>query len=180
MLIDAARSCLLVVDVQERLAPAVLHPGGVVGRVKTLVQAARRLQVPTLVSEQYPKGLGRTLPELAPLLGSATLVEKLHFSCAEEPAYLRALETMDRDLPVVCGMEAHVCVLQTALGLAEAGYHVAVVADAVGSRRERDHDAAIDRMRAEGLTIVTTEMVVFEWLGQAGTAAFKELSALIK
>lgn len=180
MLTDSARSCLLVVDVQERLAPAVLHPGGVVGRVKTLMQAANRLAVPKLISEQYPKGLGRTAPELTPLLGNAPVVEKIHFSCAEEPAYLRALEALDRDLLVVCGMEAHVCVLQTALGLAEAGYHLAVVADAVGSRRERDHDAAIDRMRAEGLTIVTTEMVVFEWLGQAGTPEFKELSALIK
>ena len=180
MLLSAARSCLVVVDIQERLAPAVANPEGVIRRVGILMRAAQRLGVPILVSEQYPKGLGPSVPEVASLAPVGATVAKLHFSCAAEPEFAKRVEALDRDLVVVAGMEAHVCVLQTALGLKEAGYCVAVVADAVTSRRELDRSMALERMRGEGVTIVTTEMVVFEWLHRAATPEFKELSALIK
>jgi nicotinamidase-related amidase len=183
MLLRAERSFLAVVDVQERLAPAMATPEPAIARCEILMRAAARLGVPMLVSEQYPKGLGRTVPALAALAATNDVVEKIHFSCADEHAWAERLGLFDesgRDQAVVCGMEAHVCVLQTALGLHEQGYQVAVVADAVSSRRKEDAGLALARMSQAGLTVVSAEMVVFEWLRRAGTAEFKELSALIK
>lgn len=181
MLLRAERSFLAVVDVQERLAPAMATPDAAIGRCTILVRAAARLGVPMLVSEQYPKGLGRTVPSLAALVAPETVVEKIHFSCADEEAWSKRLEALGgRDQAVVCGMEAHVCVLQTALGLQEKGYRVAVAADAVSSRKAEDAGLALARMQQSGVTVVSTEMVVFEWLRRAGSAEFKELSALIK
>jgi nicotinamidase-related amidase len=183
MLLRAERSFLAVVDVQERLAPAMTAPEPAIARCEILMRAAARLGVPMLVSEQYPKGLGRTVPALAALAAAGDIVEKIHFSCADEKAWDVRLEAFDaggRDQAVICGMEAHVCVLQTALGLHEQGYRVAVVADAIASRRKEDAGLALARMSQAGLTIVSSEMVVFEWLRRAGTLEFKDLSALIK
>lgn len=183
MLLRAERAFLAVVDVQERLAPAMATPDAAIGRCGILMRAAARLGVPILVSEQYPRGLGRTVPALAGLVMPDAVVEKIHFSCADEPAWVQRLEEFDaggRDQAVVCGMEAHVCVLQTALGLQEQGYRVAVAADAVSSRRVEDAGLALARLQQAGVTVVSTEMVVFEWLRRAGSAEFKELSALIK
>ena len=180
MLLDRERSALLVVDVQSRLAPAMAGAETVVGRVRVLLEAARRLGVPTLVSEQYPKGLGGTVDELAPSLGGAKVIAKNAFSCAREPELASALRAFDRHQVVVCGMETHVCVLQTALDLQEQGYAVHVAADAVGSRDTTRRDLGLARMRDAGCTIVDSEMVVFEWLGAAGTDEFREVSKLIK
>lgn len=180
MLLSAARSCLVVVDVQERLAPAIANAEAVVARVSIVMRAAQRLGIPILVTEQYPKGLGPSVAAVAALAPPGATVSKVHFSSAAEPEFASRVEALDRDQLVVVGMEAHVCVLQTALGLAESGYRVAVVADAVGSRREQDRALALERMRAAGLTIVSSEMVVFEWLHRAATPEFKEVSALIK
>lgn len=180
MLLDRERSALLVVDVQSRLAPAVAGAEALVGRVRVLLEAARRLGVPTLVSEQYPKGLGGTVDELTPSLGGAKVIAKNAFSCAREPELASALRALDREQVVVCGMETHVCVLQTALDLQGQGYAVHVAADAVGSRDTNRRDLGLARMRHAGCTIVDSEMVVFEWLGAAGTDEFREVSKLIK
>ena len=180
MLLDRERSALLVVDVQSRLAPAMADSAGVVGRVRVLLEAARRLGVPTLVSEQYPKGLGGTVEELAPSLGDAKVIPKTAFSCAREPEFAAALRGLDRPQVVVCGMETHVCVLQTALDLHGQGFAVHVAADAVGSRDTARRDLGLARMRDAGCAIVDSEMVVFEWLGAAGTDEFREVSKLIK
>ena len=153
----------------------------VVRRCATLMTAARRLGVPILVSEQYPKGLGATVPELAALASPAETVAKLAFSGAAEPALAARIDALaPRRQAVVCGIEAHVCVLQTALGLAARGFDVAVATDATSSRKPEDRDVAPRRLAAAGVTPVTTEMVVFEWLARAGTPAFRELSALIR
>jgi nicotinamidase-related amidase len=178
--IGAAESVLVVVDMQDRLLPAMAEPDAVAGRCATLMQAARRLDVPMLVSEQYPKGLGRTVAPLAALMPNDARVEKTHFSCMREPGFAERLGALGRRQVTLCGIETHVCVLQTALDLAGRGYQVSVVADAVGSRKQRDHDAGLRRMEHDDVSVMTTEMVVFEWLERAGTAAFKELSALIK
>lgn len=183
MLLRAERAFLGVIDVQDRLAPAMATGEAAIGRCGILMRAATRLGVPVLVSEQYPKGLGRTVAALAALAAPEGVVEKIHFSCADEPAWsarLEALTQAGRDQAVLCGMEAHVCVLQTALGLQEKGYRVAVAADAVSSRRAEDAGLALARMQQAGIAVVSTEMVVFEWLRRAGSAEFKELSALIK
>jgi isochorismate hydrolase len=177
---SAADSCLLIVDIQARLAPAMAARQTVIDNARILIEAAERLNVPMLVSEQYPRGLGPTVPELAALVPADRKVEKMHFSCIGDQRFTERFRAIGRRQAIVAGMEAHVCVLQTAEDLLAAGTETFVVADATSSRTEGNHMAAIERLRRDGARIVTTEMVVFEWLAKAGTPEFKELSALIK
>jgi nicotinamidase-related amidase len=181
MLLHADTSLLVVIDIQDRLLPAMAEPARVEAGASRLMRAARRLGVPLLVSEQYPKGIGRTVPALAALATPEETVEKIHFSCAAEPAFQAQLALMGpRRQAVLCGIEAHVCVLQSALGLVADGWSVAVVEDAVSSRRPADRDAGLRRLAAAGVVVATTEMVIFEWLGRAGTDAFRDLLKLVK
>lgn len=171
---------LLVVDVQERLAPVILEGEQIVERCLLLVQVAQRLSVPILVSEQYPKGLGRTLAVLNDRLADTPRLAKTAFSCAEDEGIRAAVQAAGRRGVVICGMEAHVCVLQSALGFAEAGWQVAVVADAVGSRRASSKSLGLARMQAHGIEIVDSEMVAFEWLQRAGTDEFRAIAPLLR
>ena len=180
MLIEVKDSCLIVVDVQERLAPAIADHERIVARCSVLMQAARRLKVPLLASEHCPRGLGPTIAELASHLMPEQRIEKSHFSCLAEPGFQQQLDRLGHKQAVLCGAETHVCVLQTALDLQAAGTQVFLVADATGSRDPRDRDVALSRLAQAGGVVVTTEMVVFEWLGRADTPAFKDLLALIK
>ena len=176
----AEDSVLIVVDVQERLAPAVHGLETVVGNVRTLQQAGRRLNVPALVSEQYPRGLGSTIEAVASLAHPDQVVEKVEFSAAANPQFADRFAKLGRGTAVICGMEAHVCVLQTAMDLAAGGTSVALVRDACGSRDPANAEAAFARAERDGMSIVTTEMVVFEWLYRANSPEFRELSRLIK
>lgn len=180
MLIDRHRSLLLLVDVQERLLPAMAEPDRVLANSAILIKAASRLDVPILVSEQYPKGLGHTVPELATLVPGDAILDKLAFSCAADPVLKARIEATGRDQVVLCGIEAHVCVLQTALGLKSSGHIPIVVTDATGSRQPASEAVARERLLANGVELATTEMAVFEWLERAGTDAFRELSKLIR
>ncbi len=180
MLIQAERSSLLIVDVQMGLAPVMSEPRRVLRGCSLLMRSAVRLEIPMVVSEQYPKGLGRTMGELLDLAPEGAVMEKLHFSCAADDSIRQRFETSGRKQIVIAGIESHVCVLQSALGFKALGYEVAVVADACASRTEINFNAAINRLADNGVDIVTTEMVIFEWLNRAGTPEFKELSALIK
>lgn len=180
MLLKRERTCLLMIDVQERLVTAMDGVDRLVANCAILLKAAARLGVPVLLSEQYPKGLGPTVPALSALVPAVSPVPKTEFSCTAAPGYLDRLRATGRDQAVLAGIEAHVCVLQTALGLRELGYPVFVVADAVSSRQPNSVALALARLREAGVSVVTTEMVVFEWLGKAGTPEFKELTALIK
>lgn len=175
MLIAAEKSRLLIVDVQAKLVPSIHEGSRVVENCAWLARLAHRLHVPVIASEQYAKGLGPTVPELKALVPEASR-HKVHFSCVAGEC-LDNLPGGDRDQFIVTGMEAHVCVLQTALDLHQSGKQVFVVADAVSSRNPRDAELGIERMRGAGIPIVTREMVFFEWLRQAGTAQFKDLSA---
>lgn len=180
MLIERARSCLLIVDIQEKLAPAIAEAAGVVRNSGILMRAANRLAVPVILSEQYPQGLGATVPELRSLAPESARLSKISFSCAADPGLQHRVQEAGRSQLVVCGMEAHVCVLQTALGFKGNGYETFVVADAVSSRALPNRELALRRLAENGIELVTTEMVVFEWLARAGTAEFKEVSQLIK
>ncbi|WP_457105879.1 isochorismatase family protein [Methylobacterium sp. P5_C11] len=175
-LIDPARALLLVIDVQVRLMPAIADGAGVIANTGRLAAAAKLFDVPVLVTEQNAGGLGPTVPALAPEPGTA--FPKMHFGATGAPGFLEGLPA-DRDL-VVTGCEAHICVLQTVLGLLDAGRRAFVVRDAVGSRRTESREAALTRMAAHGAEIVTTEMVVFEWLGTARHPRFREVVKLIK
>ena len=182
MLIRAAESCLIVIDMQERLVPAMQAPARTIRNARVLIAAAAELGVPVLLTEQYPKGLGPTVPELARAAeaAGAAILPKMHFSCMEEPGFAAAFRATGRRQAVIAGMEAHICVMQTAVSLMEQGHEVFVVTDATSSRTLESEKACLDRLQACGAGIVTTEMVVFEWLGQAGTPAFKALLPLIK
>lgn len=176
MLIKAERSCLLVIDLQEKLMPAIHEGATVVANSVWLLQIARRLEVPVLASEQYPRGLGHTVPAVRALLPDDGCVEKTSFSAAADPVWLEHLEACGREQLLLVGAEAHVCVLQTALELLERGKAVYVVADCTSSRRPFDAELAMARLRAEGARVVSREMVAFEWLGKAGTGRFREIS----
>lgn len=167
---------LLVIDFQARLMPAIADAATVLLNASRLATAARRLGVPMLFTEQNPRGLGATVPELAAPVGE--VIGKMTFDALRTSGVVERLST-DRAV-VVVGCEAHVCVLQTVLGLLERGRRVFVVADAVGSRSHSNHSAAIARMQRHGAEIVTTEMVLFEWLGTSEHPAFREIVALIK
>ncbi len=180
MIMEAHKSALLLIDVQERLAPAIDGIEACLDHCEILLRAADQLGIPVVASEQYPQGLGHTVPRMAAFLAPDQIHEKRHFSCACDPGLAAALEELGREQIVLCGIEAHVCVLQTGLDLAARGRTVAVVADAVGSRRPESRRLALERMRANGIEVIDTEMAVFEWLSVAGTPEFKALMPLIK
>ncbi|MFZ1110211.1 MAG: isochorismatase family protein [Rhodomicrobium sp.] len=174
--IDARSSMLLLIDFQAKLMPAIDDAAVSVANARRLVDAASILGVSMLFTEQYAKGLGPTVAELSP--PAALIAHKMTFDACRAPDFLPRLPE-GRSL-VVAGCEAHICVLQTALGLIEAGRLVFVVRDAIGSRRPESKETAIRRMERHGVEIVTTEMVVFEWLQTAAHPRFREMAALIK
>ena len=180
MLVRRADSLLLVVDLQQKLAPAIHRSEQVTANTVRLLKGSRQLGVPAFVSEQYVRGLGPSLPAIRTAAGHARFFEKTHFSCAAEPGIVDLLRASGRQQVILTGTETHVCVLQTALGLREAGFDVYLVADAASSRTPENRQAAIDRLRAAGVGIVTTEMVLFEWLHRAATEEFRTLLPLIK
>jgi len=180
MLLSAAKSCLVIIDMQERLIPAIHNGDAAVARAGLLATAATRLEVPLIVTRQYPKGLGDTVETLRGLYSEDCNFDKTYFASTGESGFKQRLDALAREQVVVVGTEAHVCVLQTVLGLRADGKSVFVVADAVGSRTAENRELGLARMRDAGAQIVSTEMVVFEWLEKAGTPEFKELSALIK
>ena len=170
---------LVVIDIQEKLAQLMYRKESLFESAQKLIKGIRVLEIPIVVTEQYPKGLGPTVPELARSLSGPPLV-KDSFSCAREPAVRAAIEAVGRRQAVVAGIEAHVCVLQTALDLAAAGFQVHVPHDAVCSRRPVDKKWALERMAAAGVAVSTTESALFELLERCGTDEFKAVSRMIR
>ena len=173
---DPKTSTLLVIDFQTRLMPAIDQGPAVVANARRLIDAAALLYVPVLFTEENAKGLGSTVPELSP--DPATIAHKMTFDAVRTPGFLSMLAE-GRNV-VVVGCEAHVCVLQTVLGLLDAGRRVFVVRDALGSRRAESKETAINRMDRHGAEIVTTEMVIFEWIGTAEHPRFRQAVALVR
>jgi nicotinamidase-related amidase len=175
-LLDPNRGTLLLIDLQARLMPAIETGEAVIANARRLRDAAVMMEVPLLYTEQNPRGLGATVPEVAS--NAAPVVRKMAFDATRAADFPPPAE--GRGQLVVGGCEAHICVLQTVLGLIRDGREVYVVRDAIGSRRSDNRDAAIGRMERAGAEIVTTEMVVFEWLASADNPHFKAAAALIK
>ena len=173
-------SVLMVIDIQTKLAPSVDNAEGVVANTTKLLNVADALDVPILATEQYPKGLGPTIDQLVPLIPTGAIIEKEHFCSTSDPICAARLDDLARRQVVLTGMEAHICVLQTALDLKSRNYAPIIVADAVSSRAVANYQAALDRARHEGVDIATTEMVVYEWLEKANTDAFRAVLPLIK
>ena len=171
---------LVVVDIQDRLLPAIFEKERVVQNALRLIQGADILHVPVFATEQYRKGLGPTVPEVAAAIPGFAPLEKLAFSACGAAGFIPALSQKKVSAAILCGIEAHVCVSQTCLDLLDGGFRVFVAADAVSSRTSENYHIGLDRMRAAGAVIVSTEMVLFELLEQAGTAEFKQILNLVK
>lgn len=174
--LDRDRTALLVVDVQEGFRPVIDGFEDVARRTATLVQGARVLGIPVHVTEQYPKGLGPTVPEVAEHLDGVERLPKTVFSAPDAEGF----DLDGRDQIVVCGIETHICVMQSALALLERGAQVEVAADAVSSRTKLDREVGMERMREAGAGATSVETVLFELLGAAGTDEFKEVQRLVK
>jgi nicotinamidase-related amidase len=178
--INRKQAGLVVIDIQERLLPAIFERERVVQNSVRLIKGAGILGVPVFVTEQYRKGLGATVPEIPAAMSGFAPMEKLAFSACGDPCFVPALKTRNVSEVILCGIETHVCVCQTCLDLLDEGRRVLVVADAVSSRTPENHRFGLDRMRDAGAELVSTEMVLFELLEKAGTDEFKEILKLVK
>jgi nicotinamidase-related amidase len=179
-LLDRNRSALVIIDVQEKLFPRVHDHEGVLARLDLLIAAAKLMGIPLILTEQYPKGLGTTIEEIRRMIPQTEPLTKTDFSCVAAAGFKERLASLHKDQIVLAGIEAHVCVAQTALDLASQGEKVLVVADAVSSRRPFDAQTALGRLQQSGLMLSTAEAVVFEWLRRAGTEEFKALQPKLK
>lgn len=181
MRILAADTMALVIDFQEKLMPAINHAEDVLYNSEILIRGLKTLGIPLLVTQQYTKGLGMTVNTVKEAMGERFVYyDKSTFSCADDAKIMAAIEGMDRKNIVVCGAEAHICVLQTVIDLIEIGYNVILVEDCVGSRKEKDCEAAISRAVREGAIPTTYEAILFELTRISKTSVFKEISSLIK
>lgn len=181
MFIDPAETALVVIDLQERLAPAMAEFEPCANRVEMLLAGAAELKLDAIATEQYPKGLGATLPRFAEKLPEGTVVvAKTGFSCFEEPAFRTSLAAKTRKTLVFCGIESHVCVLQSVLDALDRGFKVCLAADAVTSRKLADRELALQAARAAGALVVSSEALLFMMLRDAKNPAFKAVSKLVR
>lgn len=179
--LNKAETVLVVVDVQEKLVPAMDEriSGRLIGHINMLVETCKAMDLPIIATEQYPRGLGHTIGELSGAV-EASCIEKTAFSCIGEPNFLSALEKTGAKQVLLVGMEAHVCVYQTMIDLLDRGYGVHLVRDAICSRFKSDYLAAIDMALQMGAVVTTTEMALFQLLGVAGGDEFKLVSKLVR
>jgi nicotinamidase-related amidase len=180
--LEADHCALVVIDIQQKLLPPIFEKEQLVRNTQLLIRAAGILKIPTLLSTQYAKGLGATVPEISSLLTGIEPVDKTLFSCFGSDAFCSLLRRLpgQRNTLLLCGMESHICVTQTALGALREGYLVHVASDAVSSRTEWNWKIGLDRMRAAGAIISSTEMMIYELMRSSSSAAFKELLPHLK
>ncbi|WP_455381922.1 isochorismatase family protein [Salinispira pacifica] len=180
MRIAGDRSIGLIVDMQERLLPHMAGAEEITRKTGVLIRGLAALGIPMLLTEQYPRGLGPTVEPIAGSLPGVSPIEKIAFSCCDEPRFLEQIQGRNRPWIIIAGIEAHVCVLQTAIDLAERGFTPVVVADCVSSRNPFDVEIARSRMAAEGVLVSTGESILFELCRFAGNDTFKAISKLVK
>ena len=180
--LDPEQCALLVVDIQDKLLPAIANKELLVKNAKLLIRLAGLLNLPILVSTQYSRGLGGTVPEIAELLPGAAVLDKTEFGCFNNSGFCSAVKKLpgNRTTVLICGMETHICVMQTALGAMNQGYIVHVASDAVGSRSEWNFHIGLNRMQDAGAVISSTEMMMYELLRSSSSATFKELLPYLK
>src|SRR5437868_8180051 len=180
--LEAERCVLLVVDIQEKLLPAIFQKEQLVRNSQMLIGMAGILKMPTIMSTQYAKGLGNTVAEIASLLPGTQPIDKHMFSCFGSDVFCSTLKRLpgNRNTVLLCGMESHICVAQTALAGLREGYLVHVASDAVSSRTEWNWKVGLERMRSAGAVISSTEMVIYEALRSSGTSAFKDMFKYLK
>lgn len=180
MRINREQTAGLIIDIQEKLFPHMYQYETLIKRCAILIEGLQVLAVPLVITEQYPRGLGSTVHQISALMEQQPVIEKIAFSCCDEPGVMQSPVFQIRKTVIVCGIEAHVCVLQTVIDLIEAGYKPVVVEDCISSRNPEDKRVALERMRAEGAVITSSESILFELARVAGTDEFKAISRLIK
>jgi nicotinamidase-related amidase len=178
--LEKINALFLIVDIQERLASVMSKRKNVIANCLHLIEASRLLSIPIVITEQYPKGLGPTVDEIGNVLPSHTSFEKITFDCCKEHSFSEKIASANRKQVILSGMETHICVLQTCIGLLRQGYTVHIVRDAVCSRKKDDFKTGIELMRDAGAVITSTEIVLFQLLEKAGTEEFKTISKRIK
>ena len=180
--LDADQCALVVIDIQQKLLPPIFQKDQLVRNSQLLIRAAGILKIPAVISTQYAKGLGGTVPEIAALLPETEAIDKTLFSCFGSDVFCSLLKRLpgQRTTLLLCGMESHICVTQTALGALREGYLVHVASDAVSSRTEWNWKIGLERMRAAGAIISSTEMMIYELMRSSSSAAFKELLPHLK
>ncbi|HZW91807.1 MAG TPA: hydrolase [Candidatus Eremiobacteraceae bacterium] len=180
--LEAERCALLVVDIQEKLLPPIFHKEQLVRNSKLLIRAADALKIPAIVSTQYARGLGKTVPEVASLLPETEAIDKDQFSCFGSEVFCTLLKRLpgNRNTLLLCGMESHICVMQTALAALREGYLVHVASDAVSSRTEWNWKIGLERMRGAGAVISSTEMMIYELMRSSSSPAFKAILPHLK
>lgn len=180
MRITKENSTGLIIDIQERLYPAMAEKERFLKNSKILVEGLKELQIPTVFTQQYSKGLGETLEEVSKLIEPFSFIEKTSFSCYDADEYVGFLSANQYKNIIICGIEAHVCVLQTAVDLKDAGYNPIVVADCISSRDLTNKAIALERFRHEGIMVTSAESVLFELTRSAKDTAFKAISKIVK
>jgi nicotinamidase-related amidase len=180
--LEASQCALLVVDIQEKLLPPIFQKEQLVRNAQLLLRLAGILQIPVIATTQYAKGLGPIVPEIASLLPTPPPIDKQMFSCFGSDSFCSALKHLpgNRNTVLICGMESHICVMQTALGALREGYVVHVAGDAVGSRTEGNWEAGLRRMQAAGAVLSSTEMAIYELLRSSNSSAFREMLGYLK
>lgn len=177
MLMKREDSLLLIIDVQERLAPVMDSPREVINGCRRLIGVAQEIEIPFLITEQYPKGLGSTMVDLRQIAGQEqNYYTKTEFSCARNTQIMSQIKNTGKKQIILAGVETHICILQTALDLQQMGYDVFVVSDACSSRQPLQGIVALQRLLHNQIEVVTTEMVIFEWLEKSDNPKFKEIS----
>ncbi|MCI0499464.1 MAG: hydrolase [Planctomycetales bacterium] len=179
-MLKSENTCLVVIDVQEKLLHVMHNPEQVVRNCSVLIRAAKTLGIPILWSQQVPTALGPAIPELSSLLEGVVPINKSSFSCGRDDAFVTALDKLNPQTVILCGVEAHVCVFQTAMDLIQKGLYVHVIADATSSRTPENKHIGLERMKAAGAVISSTEMLLFELLRDAKHEKFRDLAKLIK
>jgi len=174
------RSAALIIDVQEKLYPFIFENEILTKNISKLIEGLKIINIPIFITEQYVKGLGPTIAPIANIIGDHPRIEKMAFSCCDEPSLMEGIVVSGKENIIIAGIESHVCVLQTVIDLKSNGYLPVVVQDCVSSRSENDKRMAIERMRQEGATITTVESILFELLRYSGTEQFKGISKLVK
>lgn len=180
MRIEKVNTIAVVIDIQERLFPVMDQQVELIKSCKILIEGLQELKIELLATQQYTKGLGDTLPELKELMANFSPIEKTSFSCYDEPAFVEALDDSNAKNVIICGIEAHVCVLQTAVDLKQAGYNPIVVLDCISSRSAANKALAVERFRHEGIMVTGYESLLFELTRGAKAPEFKAISKLVK
>jgi nicotinamidase-related amidase len=178
--LNKSKTALLIIDIQDRLAAVMKHKEAVVTNCLHLIELAKILKIPVILTEQYPKGIGHTVEEIRNALSVYKPVEKMTFSCCDEQNFMNEIKELNKKTIVIAGMETHVCVLQTCIGLLREGFNIHLVKDAVCSRAKENWKTGIEFIRDAGAVITSTEIALFQLLKVAGTEEFKAISKRIK